>query len=473
LGFPEAFELLRGNCPKAGFLYILPYNTDRKVLILFMYRKSFGTGSRSGSSSGGSAGGRSAGGFRGGASRGAGPSRGGFSSGSRSGGSRGGFSGGSRGGGRRFSPRGPRIDVNKFINKAVITETIEKFVPEHKFSDFNIDARLKATITKKGYVDPTPIQDRSIPHILQGRDIVGIANTGTGKTAAFLVPLISKVIQNPKEKVIIIVPTRELAIQIQEELRGLTLGMSIFSVCCVGGASIVNQLRELRHFNNFVIGTPGRLKDLEKRRAIGFAEFRTVVLDEADRMLDMGFINDMRYVMSLMPRDRHTLFFSATMSREIEALIQEFLKDPVSISVKTGDTSKNVDQDIVRVSVGNNKLDVLHDLLNQSEMSKVIIFGRTKHGVEKLSNMLIDRGFKADSIHGDKNHSRRQRALKAFKENGVQILVATDVAARGLDIPNVSHVINYDIPETYEDYVHRIGRTGRAGKVGKALTFVE
>ncbi|MFA6050510.1 MAG: DEAD/DEAH box helicase [Candidatus Paceibacterota bacterium] len=428
-----------------------------------MYRRSF-SGPRTGGSTGGAPQGARSGGFRGGPSRG-GSSRGGFGGGSR-GGSRG-------GGGRRFNSRGPRIDISKFINKAVITETVEKFVPEHKFADFKIDEKLKATIIKKGYEFPTPIQDRSIPHILLGRDIVGIANTGTGKTAAFLIPLISKVLQNPKEKVIIIVPTRELAIQIQEELKGLTLGMKIFSVCCVGGASIGNQLRDLRYFNNFVIGTPGRLKDLEKRRAINFREFATVVLDEADRMLDMGFINDMRYVMSLMPKPRHTLFFSATMSREIEGLIKEFLSDPITISVKTGDTSKNVDQDIVKVGVGSNKLEVLHELLNQKEMSKVIIFGRTKHGVEKLSQMLLDRGFKADSIHGDKNHARRQRALKGFKDDSVQILVATDVAARGLDIPDVSHVINYDIPETYEDYVHRIGRTGRAGKTGKALTFVE
>ena len=395
--------------------------------------------------------------------------KGGFRGGSRGHGRSGGFKGGR---GRSFNRKGPRIDISKFINKAVITEKVEHFIPEHKFADFKIDERVKKAIAKKGYVDPTPIQDRSIPHILNNRDIVGIANTGTGKTAAFLVPLINKVILDPKQKVIIIVPTRELAIQIQEELRGLTLGMRIFSVCCVGGASIGNQLRELRHFNNFIIGTPGRLKDLEKRRAINFSEFHSVVLDEADRMLDMGFVNDMRYVMSLMPKNRHTLFFSATMSKEIENLISEFLNDPVSISVKTGDTSKNVDQDVVRVEVGKNKLDILHDILIKSDMSKVIIFGRTKHGVEKLSDMLKERGFKADSIHGDKNHARRQRALKAFKDNDVQILVATDVAARGLDIPNVSHVINYDIPENYDDYVHRIGRTGRGGKTGKALTFI-
>jgi superfamily II DNA/RNA helicase len=303
--------------------------------------------------------------------------------------------------------------------------------------------------------------------------LVGIANTGTGKTAAFLIPLINKVVQDPKQNILIMVPTRELAIQIDQELKGLTPLMKIFSVCCVGGASISNQIRDLRYHNNFIIGTPGRLKDLERRKCIDFTKFQTVVLDEADRMLDMGFINDMKYIMALMTKSRHTLFFSATMSRDIEVLIKDFLNNPVMISVKTGDTAKSVDQDIVRVAVGSNKLDVLHDLLNQKELSKVLIFGRTKHGVEKLSRMLIDKGFKAESIHGDKNHSKRQKALSLFKDEKIQILVATDVAARGLDIPNVTHVINYDIPETYEDYVHRIGRTGRGGKKGKALTFVE
>jgi superfamily II DNA/RNA helicase len=203
------------------------------------------------------------------------------------------------------------------------------------------------------------------------------------------------------------------------------------------------------------------------------AQINTIVLDEADRMLDMGFINDMRFIMDKMPANRHTLFFSATMDKQIEALIKDFLNKPVNISVKTGDTSKNVDQDIVKVLPGVDKIDVLHDLLNGEDFSKVLIFGRTKHGVERLSVQLGKRGFKADSIHGDKNHAKRQRALGAFKDNHVNILVATDVAARGLDIPNVTHVINFDLPATYEDYVHRIGRTGRAGRTGKALTFVE
>jgi len=210
---------------------------------------------------------------------------------------------------------------------------------------------------------------------------------------------------------------------------------------------------------------------LAQRGFISFPQFSAIVLDEADRMLDMGFIDDMKFIMSKMPEKRHTLFFSATMSREIEALIKNFLRDPISISVKTGDTPKNVDQDIVRVSA-DNKIDILHNLLKNEEFSKVLIFGRTKHGVEKLSEILIARGFKAESIHGDKNHAKRQRALGLFIDNRIQILVATDVAARGLDIPNVSHVINYDIPAAYEDYVHRIGRTGRGNKKGKALTFI-
>jgi ATP-dependent RNA helicase RhlE len=194
-------------------------------------------------------------------------------------------------------------------------------------------------------------------------------------------------------------------------------------------------------------------------------------LDEADRMLDMGFIDDMRFILAHMPKQRHTLFFTATLSREIERLVGDFLNNPVQISVKTRDTAASIDQDIVRVD-GKQKLDVLHELLAQPEFEKVLVFGRTKHGVEKLANILSERGFKAESIHGNKTQSKRERALDAFKKGKVNILVATDVAARGIDVADVTHVINYDQPTTYDDYVHRIGRTGRAGKGGKALTFV-
>lgn len=401
----------------------------------------------------------------------------------------------SRFGGRNRN-RGVYIDPARFINKAVITEEVEHFVPEHKFQDFNVDLIVKKAIASKGYITPTPIQDRAIAHILNGSDVVGIANTGTGKTAAFLIPLINKIILNRRERVLIVVPTRELALQIDSELQGFTRGMSPvrsktsfqrpsadhafgagrtsngISVCCVGGASIGRQISQLRSNYNFIIGTPGRLKDLIERRLIRLADFKTIVLDEADRMLDMGFINDMRFIMAGMSKERQTLFFSATLSRDIDNLIYEFLQEPVRISVKTRDTSKNVEQDVVRIE-GRDKIEVLHNLLTHSDFRKVLIFGRTKHGVERLSQTLARRGLKSESIHGNKNQSQRQKALNLFKNSHIQILVATDVAARGLDIADVSHVINYDLPATYDDYIHRIGRTGRAEKRGKALTFLE
>ena len=383
-----------------------------------------------------------------------------------------------RPGGKPFSRGGKKqtgsyIHPSKFINKATITEEAAPFVPEHQFDDFALDVSIKKNVAGKGYVTPTPIQDRAIPHILAGRDVVGIANTGTGKTAAFLLPLINKVLHDRKEQVLIIVPTRELALQIDQDLKGFVRGLKISSVCTVGGMSMFPQIQALRQKNNFIIGTPGRLKDFISHGKIKLAEFQTVVLDEADRMLDMGFVGDMRFVMQGMPAKRHTLFFSATLSGEVEKLIGEFLTNPVRISVKTGDTSKNVEQDIVKILAGTSKFDVLRELLARKEFTKVLVFGRTKHGVERLSRMLSQKGFSTESIHGNKSQGQRQRALGAFKSNQVQVLVATDVAARGLDIAGITHVVNYDPPTTYEDYVHRIGRTGRGEMQGKALTFVE
>ena len=349
------------------------------------------------------------------------------------------------------------------------------------FENLGLSAELLHAVSDQGYTEPTPIQAQAIPVVLEGRDLMGGAQTGTGKTASFTLPLLqllsaqANTSTSPAKhpvRALIVCPTRELAMQIDQEFRSFSRNLKMFSVCCVGGAPIGRQISELRYYNNFIIGTPGRLKDLIEKKKINLLEFNTVVLDEADRMLDMGFINDMRFVMSRMPEKRHTLFFSATISKEIERLIKDFLREPVSISVKTGDTAKNVDQDIVRIS-NESKIDTLHNLLKGVEFSKVLIFGRTKFGVEKLSKILIERGFKAESIHGDKNLNRRRKALDLFKNNRVQILVATDVAARGLDIPNVSHVINYDLPAVYDDYIHRIGRTGRGNKKGKALTFIE
>ncbi|KKW24865.1 MAG: DEAD/DEAH RNA helicase [Candidatus Kaiserbacteria bacterium GW2011_GWB1_52_6] len=386
------------------------------------------------------------------------------------------------GGGRGFGrPQGRRpqgncqqnIHFSKFINKGSIGQKLQVVEIKHAFADFDVDQRIKQNVAQKGYTTPTPIQDQAIPYILQGRDIVGIANTGTGKTGAFLIPLLNKVVNDRTQRVLIIVPTRELAVQIEEEYQGFSKGSGFKSVCAVGGMNINPQIRGMQSNPYFVIGTPGRLKDLMDRKALDLSKFRTVVLDEADRMLDMGFIADMRFILSHMPKARHTLCFSATLPPEIERLIGEFLHDAIRISVKTRDTAQDVEQDVIRIAAGKTKLDHLQALLVQPEFRKVLVFGRTKHGVEKLAKTLRTLGFSAESIHGNKTHANRQRALKLFKEEKVSILVATDVAARGLDIPKVSHVINYDVPNTYEDYVHRIGRTGRAGETGKALTFVE
>lgn len=422
---------------------------------LFGDNKRRGGGSRFGGSRGGFNSGR--GGSRGG-------SRGGFG-----GGSRGGFGGGGRGGGRRNM--GENIDVSRFINKA---ETIveDVYSPKHTFSDFKVDARLKENIGHKGYVVPSPIQDQAVPYALEGRDILGLANTGTGKTAAFLIPTINKILKDPKHKAIIITPTRELAIQIQRECVDLCRKLSIFNVTCVGGAPIRMQIRALEQKHNIVIGTPGRLKDLFERGSLSIKDVSTVVLDEADRMLDMGFIDDVRYFLKHIPEKRQMLLFSATMAKEIEKLVHEFLHEPVKISVKTRDTSKNVDQDVIRVADKTKKLDILSGLLQDKSFSKTLIFVETKRSVDRLHSELIGRGFKAESIHGDKEHRQRQNSLAAFSTGRAQILIATDVAARGLDISGVTHVINYEIPQSYDTYVHRIGRTGRADKKGKALTFV-
>jgi len=365
------------------------------------------------------------------------------------------------------------INISRFVSKARPLEEEKPYEPKNRFVDLGISDKLKNNILNKGYSLPTPIQDQAIPEIMNGLDIIGIANTGTGKTAAFLIPLIDKVLRNRSEKVLIMAPTRELALQIQEEMNGFAMFLNIYSAICVGGAGIGAQLSALRRRPNFVIGTPGRLKDLAMRKALRLDEYTNLVLDEADRMLDMGFLPDIKALLSRLPKERQSLFFSATMVPEIEKLISEFSVSPVTVSVKMRDTSANIDQDVVKVERGANKIDKLHDLLVNKDFSKVLVFGRTKHGVENLAVALNGRGFKTVSIHGDKTQANRQRALRAFKDNDAQVMVATDVAARGLDIPNVSHVINFDLPSTYEDYVHRIGRTGRADKKGNALTFVE
>ena len=387
-----------------------------------------------------------------------------------------------RGGGRSFPSRGGNrfgggrqiksFDPSQIVNLPPIVTETEEYVTSHQFSDFNISDVIKRNIELKGYKIPTPIQDQAIEPILEGRDLIGMANTGTGKTAAFLIPLIEKVLKDRNQKVLIVTPTRELAAQIRDEFYTFSNGLNMYSALLIGGANMWRQKEELRRNPNFVIGTPGRLEDHIRGRSINLSYFNSVVLDETDRMVDVGFIQNIRNIISMLPRDRQSLFFSATLDAKTAGILKSFVYNPVTVSVKTGDITANIKQEVVKITIPNTKLEELHKLLIQKEFEKVLIFGRTKFGVQKLSDDLTDRGFKAGAIHGNKNQSQRVRVLDSFKRDIIQILIATDVASRGLDIPNVSHVINYDLPESYEAYIHRIGRTGRADKKGVALTFV-
>ncbi len=414
---------------------------------------------------------RRGGSFSGHSSRGFGGSRGGTAhSGARPfSHNRGGSSRGGRGGRVQKT-----FDVSKFINKnPVSTVEPEVFTPKHKFNEFGLDAKLASIVISSGLTTPTPIQDEIIPHILEGHDVIGLANTGTGKTAAFLVPLIHKTLREYGRLTLILTPTRELAIQIEAELKKLSPGLRMYSTICVGGTGIRPQIQGLRRKNHFIIGTPGRVIDLIERGALTSSLITTVVLDEADRMLDMGFIGDMRQILADIPKDHETLFFSATMSDDIKKLVHDFLRNPVTISVKKQDITKSVEQDVVPYG-HSSKFEVLTNLLaDASTFKRVLVFGAMKHSVEKLAQQLSAHGVSAESIHGNKSHPQRQRSLKRFKDGHARVLVATDVAARGIHVDGVTHVINYDLPATYEDYVHRIGRTGRGKENGKALTFVE
>lgn len=367
--------------------------------------------------------------------------------------------------------RGQSIAQHKYVNKAAIQVVVETVI-QHNFMDFPLESQLQTNIVSRGYVKPTPIQDQAIPHILEGRDVVGIANTGTGKTGAFLIPIIQKILKNRQERVLIIAPTRELAMQINDEFNLLARSLQMRSLLAIGGVSIDRQVSALKQMPTFLIGTPGRLKDLLQRRVLQLGLFKTIVLDEVDRMVDIGFINDIKFIISFLSKERQSLFFSATVTSEISSIMQVFLQNPITVSVKKTETAQSIDQDVIRVTNKEEKLVKLIGFLRTPEFNKVLVFGRTKWSVEKLSKSLQQQGFRASSIHGNKSQNQRLRALTEFKQNRIQVLVATDIAARGLDISDVSHVINFDEPGSYTDYVHRIGRTGRADKQGKALTFV-
>ncbi len=363
------------------------------------------------------------------------------------------------------------IDPRRFVKAAKPVEQVD-YVPQNSFGDFELQELLKKNLVKRNYNTPTQIQDKAIPVALQGHDVVGIANTGTGKTAAFLLPLLNKLMTHRGQKALIIAPTRELALQIEQECRLFASGSGLLGVLLIGGVPIGPQLRSLRDKPEIIIGTPGRIKDHIERGTLLMNAVSTVVLDEVDRMLDMGFITDIRMILGRLSEEKQSLFFSATMSSTIESLIATFTHSPVTIMAKTAETSDNVEQSIIHYYETSEKVDKLHELLLAEHVGKTLIFSETKRSVERLSKELVDRGFKADAMHGDKSQSQRQRALSKFKQDHINVLVATDVAARGIDVDGITHVVNFDVPQTYDDYTHRIGRAGRGSNTGYAVTFV-
>jgi len=366
------------------------------------------------------------------------------------------------------------IHVSKFIKAAQPLREAVPFSPENMFADFALNEAIHFNLTLRGLTAPSPIQDKAIPAGLAGKDVLGIANTGTGKTLAFAIPVLNKLISDSNAKALIMAPTRELARQIEDECISIGRGSrALYGALLIGGSPMYPQLRDLNSGPNIVIGTPGRIKDHLRQGSLDLSTFNIVVLDEVDMMLDMGFVNDVRTILSHLAAERQSFFFSATLDQRVNDLIKTFSHEPVTISVKTGETTDTVEQDVVRYNSKEQKFERLHNLLTSDPSIKALVFDDTQRSVERLGRELETRGLVIDSVHGGRSQSQRQRALDRFKKDKVSVLVVTDVAARGIDAPGVTHVINYSTPKTYTDYVHRIGRAGRAGKTGKAFTFIE
>ena len=373
----------------------------------------------------------------------------------------------------RSGPKVSTLDPSLLVKKA--SQVVkEAFRSDRLIDDMPINAKLKQCLKKKGFERPTEIQDKTLEALLKGRDLLGIAQTGTGKTGAFLIPIIERLLQQRKNPyALVVVPTRELATQVEEEFRSMTKGLKLYSACFIGGTNINKDMQILRRSSHVVIGTPGRLLDLVKRRVLDLRPFNTLVLDEFDRMLDMGFVHDVTRIIDGMQRRNHTMLFSATLDKKQETLINDILQNPVTVKVSSGEsTGDHIDQDIIRLAAGEDKFQVLCDMISREDFQKVLVFEETKHRVKRLCEKLNKAGISSDQIHGNKSQNARQHALNAFKQGRIRVLVATDVAARGIDVSDVTHVINYQVPTSFDNYIHRIGRTGRAGKKGKAFTFV-
>lgn len=389
---------------------------------------------------------------------------------------RGGGGGQRNGGGGRPDRRSTHvykpIAAELMVHEAVPMKTVE-YISKTKYEDWPLHPKLKINIRNAGWTRPTQIQEDAFSSIVDLRDVMGIATTGTGKTGAFLIPIIDALLKDEPFQTLCLAPTRELALQIEEEFKVLTKGTTFTSVCLIGGRNINTDIQRLKRDYDLVVATPGRLKDLHGQGKIDLKEASVLILDEFDRMLDMGFQKDVIFLADQMGERDQTLLFSATLDKTQKKLIDHFLTDPVTVAVSSGEGSAEHINQTVRYVTEDDKFDVLVDLMNEPELKRVLVFAETKHRVKKITKKLNQSGIKADEIHGNKSQNYRQKALNDFKNGKIKALCATDVAARGLDIDDITHVINFEAPTDYDVYIHRVGRTGRAGKTGEAITFVD
>ncbi|WP_440634968.1 DEAD/DEAH box helicase [Candidatus Pelagibacter sp. HIMB1746] len=340
------------------------------------------------------------------------------------------------------------------------------------FSDLNIENKLKRSIELAEFRTPTPIQSQSIPISLEGKDVLGTAQTGTGKTLAFTIPMLNKLLKNKQAMALIICPTRELATQVMETVLKLNIReIGIGNALLIGGESMQKQLRQLKKGARIIVGTPGRINDHIERKSLNLSRVNYLVLDETDRMLDMGFTPQIEIILKFIPKDHQTLLFSATLPENILKISQKYLNNPERVSVGSLSTPiEKIKQETFQITADKKYHELINQLVERS--GSILVFVKTKHGADKIVKRLKYDGHKADAIHGNLRQSKRDRVIRGFRNGNSRILIATDVAARGLDIPVIKHVINYDLPQVPEDYIHRIGRTGRAGKDGSALTFL-
>lgn len=378
-----------------------------------------------------------------------------------------------RGGRGRGKPKTIRIDRAKFISKTDTLENAPATFSGQSFTAFGFNSQVDKNLALKGFVTTTEIQDKAIPLIMKGHDVLGISETGSGKTGAFLLPMLEKLLDAKGQKLLVVAPTRELAQQIHKEaisfIRGTYLNVSLV----VGGESMGKQLSSLRKGDDIIIGTPGRIIDLIKRKSIKINTFNNIVVDEVDRMMDMGFIGDIEYMFGLVPNEKQSLFFSATLNKTVERVVEKLTTDFDIIKLTSNTPNKNVVQSVVDYTHNEEKFELLKEILKKEEVEKAVIFVETKRFADSVAKSLKLRNYKVDVIHGDKRQNVRKRVLDMFRRSKINVLVATNVAARGIDIDDITHVINLDEPTSYDEYIHRIGRTGRNGGVGTAYTFVK